>query len=124
MNATSATAPEAPSAGVEIPHWGYWVTLLPGLALLTTLSLSDSAYKLWCERVTTLFPRPLLHVLLAGAAMAHVGEAIAAYRIATKAGLLSDRAGWTLQTFVLGFPSLGLLRKRAAAVAAAKTPAP
>lgn len=120
MNATPATASDATSAGVECPHWAYWATLLPGLSLLTALSLSDTAYELWCKHVTTVFPRGLLHVLLVGAAAAHVGEAIAAYRIATRAGLLADRLGWTLQTFAIGFPSLNLLRRRAAAVTAAK----
>lgn len=100
---------------VDRPHWAYWTSILFGMSLLALLALHDDTYAAWCTHVTTVFSRPLLRVLLIGAVAAHVGEAAYAYSLASRARLLNTRIGWTLQTLVLGFPSLRLLLRRARA---------
>ncbi len=83
------------------------------MSLLAVLALWDGAYAWWAAQVTTLFPQPLLRVLLLGAVAAHVGEGLYAYRLAARLGLAQSQRGWLVQTLILGFPSLRLLLRRA-----------
>jgi Domain of unknown function (DUF4499) len=53
-------------------------------------------------------PRSTLRALLAGTAVIHLAEALAAGRMATRRGLAPGP--WRLQTLVVGFPSLRALR--------------
>ncbi len=96
---------------VERPPLGWWIAILAGLGLNAWVGFSDSAYAIWCSYVTAVFPQALLRNIFLAAVVVHVGEALYAWRLATQAGLRTA-AGWTLQTFVLGFPSLGRLRRR------------
>lgn len=57
-------------------------------------------------------PRWLLAPLLAWAVLEHVRKALLALRAAERAGLHQSSLGWGWQTFLLGFPSLALLRRR------------
>jgi hypothetical protein len=102
---------------VERPHLGWWVSILLGMGLTSTLACSEQAYALWAEHVTGLLPRSLIQKIFAVAWLLHVGEALYARKLAKELDY-SDEAtrGWTFQTFLLGFPSLSkLLRRRAAA---------
>lgn len=104
------SAPPRPS--FESPHVGWFVAILPAMALLTVLALSGAARAVWEARVTTALSPAFFQVVCAAAWIAHVGEALYARRLATRIG--SERAAaWTLQTFLLGFPSLRLLIARA-----------
>lgn len=114
MPDTMAPAPSPVADQVERPHFIWWSSILFGMSLLAVLALSDDAYALWARRVTTLFPQPLLRVMLVGAVAAHVGEGLYAYRLAGRLGLVGSQLGWAVQTLLLGFPSLRLLRRRAA----------
>lgn len=98
---------------VERPHFLWWASIVFGMSLLSVLALWNGAYAWWATRVTTLFPQPLLRVLLVGALAAHVGEGLYAYRLAARLGLVHSQRGWLLQTLILGFPSLRLLLRRA-----------
>jgi hypothetical protein len=56
---------------------------------------------------------PLAFIVCCAAWIAHVGEAAYAYSICRKLHLTNaDTLKWTVQTFVLGFPSLGLLKAK------------
>ena len=54
-------------------------------------------------------PREVLQALLAATAVIHATEAVAAGRMARRRGL--SPAGWRVQTFVVGFPSLLAMRR-------------
>ena len=92
-----------------------WFLLLDGgIVLLVRLAFNRPAYERALEvSGNRLPPREVLYALLAGTAVIHVGEALAAGRMARRRGL-SPR-GWRLQTFIVGFPSLRTLRRAAAA---------
>ncbi|TNE44606.1 MAG: DUF4499 domain-containing protein [Deltaproteobacteria bacterium] len=92
------------------PHWGWWLTLDGGLLFLGVLTFSPTAYKWWSQTVTTLFSPTFLLWLFVAAVMAHVVEAVVAWRWCREANI-SETWAWTFQTFLLGFPSLGLLRR-------------
>jgi hypothetical protein len=93
----------------------FWFLLLDGgIVLLTRLALSRPAYDRAGEMSgNVLPPRETLQGLLVATAVIHVGEAVAADRMARRRGL-SPR-GWRLQTLIVGFPSLRALRKTAPA---------
>ena len=89
---------------VERPALGWWVAVCGGLGLLFFLAFTPAG------RLFPLLPRPLLRTIALIAIALHVGEAAYAHKLAKEAGL--DVNGWTLQTLVLGYPSLRLLLKR------------
>lgn len=98
---------------VERPHLGWWVAIPGGFGLIALLALSPSAYAFWREHVSAALSRGTLAALFVGAVLIHVGEALYARALARHAGLTASAGAWTLQTFLLGFPSLRLLRGRA-----------
>ena len=94
------------------PSWLWFVLLDGGIVILARLVFSDGAYRRAAELSNgALPPRRALRALLATTAVIHAAEAIAAGRMARRRGLAP--AGWRLQTFVVGFPSLLALRKNA-----------
>ncbi|MBK7971800.1 MAG: DUF4499 domain-containing protein [Deltaproteobacteria bacterium] len=99
---------------VERPHIGWWISIFLGMGLTTALAVSDGVYGWWHEHVTTLLSQGLIQVIAVAAWAAHVGEGIAAHRLASRLGPGTDVMGWAIQTTLLGFPSLKLLKKRAA----------
>ncbi|MFN7956342.1 MAG: DUF4499 domain-containing protein [bacterium] len=98
---------------VERPHAGWWISIFLGMGLTTLLAVSAGAYGWWHDHVTTLLPRVLVQVIAVAAWAAHLGEGIAAYRLARRLGPTTDAWGWFLQTAALGFPSFRLLKQRA-----------
>ena len=105
----------AQAARIDRPHLGWWVTVLAGMVLLAVLAFDASAYSAWCAKVTTVLPQRLLQGIFIAALATHIGEAAYAFRLASRCGLRENAGGWFLQTFLLGYPSLRLLRRRAAA---------
>ena len=91
-----------------------WFLLLDGgIVLLVQLAFNRPAYDRALEASgNRLPPREVLYSLLAATAVIHVGEALAAGRMARRRGL-SPR-GWRLQTLIVGFPSLRALRRTTA----------
>ena len=80
---------------------------------LAVLSGGGDAYDAVTRRSPVpLPPRRVLRVILAGAVVIHVTEAVAAGRHARRRGL--PARGWALQTLAVGFPSLLVLRRAAA----------
>ncbi len=96
------------------PSWLWFLLLDGGIVVLTRLALDKTAYDKASEMAgDALPPREVLQVLLAGTALIHAGEALAAGRMARRRGL--PARGWRLQTFIVGFPSLLALRRSAPA---------
>jgi hypothetical protein len=105
MNDKTATSP------VVRPHWRWFALLDGGLVLLCAVSFSDGAYGCLKGVGSERLPRQAaLRLLLGGAVVIHVVEAMAAARGAQSRGL--SVRGWTSQTLVVGFPSLLVLRRQ------------
>ncbi len=84
--------------------------------MLGLLAVHPGAYSAWCERVTAAFTQGVLRVIFALALLTHLAEAVYALRLARRAGLGSSAVGWCVQTVMLGYPSLRLLRRRVGAI--------
>ncbi len=104
---------------VERPHASWWLSILSGLGLLALVGYDDAAYAWWTAHVGGALSQPFLKRVFIAAVVTHVGEATYAYRLAQRSGCAAAAWGWFRQTLVLGFPSLRLLRRRVATVAAA-----
>ena len=101
---------KASRSGLVRPSLFWFLLLDGGILLMIQLVLSQQAYdRLNGLTGEKLPPRSTLRALLAGTAVIHVAEALAAGRAATRRGLAPGR--WRIQTFVVGFPSLLALRK-------------
>jgi hypothetical protein len=96
---------------VERPPLGWWIGILGGLGFNALVGFNDGAYAMWCSYVTSFLSQGLIRFIFVAGVAAHVGEAIYAWRIARQAGLRTA-GGWALQTFLIGFPSLGRLQQR------------
>ncbi len=101
-----------PKRGVSLPHWGWWLSILPGLVLLGVLALWAPAYAWWAGHVTTFFSPVFLQSLFVAACLIHVMEAGYAYLLCQRAQHDIPQWGWFVQTLFLGFPSLLLLRRK------------
>src|SRR5262245_34048768 len=99
---------------VDRPAFGCWAAILGGLGLLGVLGLHPGAYALWTRHVTGVFSQAQLFRVFVVAYVVHIGEAMWARRLALRSGLHASANGWAFQTFLIGFPSLRLLRVRAA----------
>ncbi len=99
---------------IERPHIGWWVAILGGLAFNAVVGFDAGAYAWWCAHVTTALSQPLVRNIFIAAVAAHIAEATYAARLAQRAG--DSVPGWFVQTLLLGFPSLRLLRRRAQAL--------
>lgn len=92
------------------PSWGWFALLDGGLAALAVLALSERAHTKVTEDIG--FPIPSqkrCQSILLGAAVVHVAEGLAAGPMARRRGI--SPKGWRVQSLVVGFPSLRLLRR-------------
>jgi hypothetical protein len=100
----------AKNARVVRPSWAWFALLDGGLVALAALSAQDGLHARVSEALPTPLPqRSTLRKILIVAVGLHVGEGAVAARMARRRGL--PVKGWALQTFVVGFPSLGKLRR-------------
>ena len=99
---------------VDRPHLGWWIAVLGGMGFLALLAIQPDAYAVWCVRVTAGLSQELLRGILVAAIVTHLAEAVYALRLAQHAGRAETAAGWFLQTLMLGYPSLRLLRRQIA----------
>ena len=103
---------KAKGTGVVRPSLFWFLLLDGGIVVLVRLAFNRPAYDRALEvSGNRLPPREVLYTLVAATAAIHVGEALAAGRMARRRGL-SPR-GWRLQTLIVGFPSLRALRRAA-----------
>jgi hypothetical protein len=101
---------------VDRPALGWWVAILGGLGLLGVLGMHAGAYAVWARYVTGLFSQTQLFRIFVLSYVIHLGEALWARRLARRSGLHASANGWAFQTFLIGFPSLRLLRARGAQI--------
>lgn len=95
---------------VTRPHWLWFLLLDGGIVLLIQFVRNPGQYEQVRARAGGRMPsQRVVQGLLAGTAVIHTAEAVAAGRMAAKRGL--PRSGWMAQTFVVGFPSLLKLRQ-------------
>lgn len=92
-----------------VAHPLWWISILFGMVLTGVLALSDAGFSLWSESITTAISRQLIQQIFGAAVFLHVLEATVAYRLALKLGHQKSAVAWGLQTFMLGYPSLGKL---------------
>jgi hypothetical protein len=101
--------PKASARRVVRPHPGWFALLDGGLVALGALAASEQAHRTMNKVAPAPLPsRKVLQGILAGALAIHVGEALAAARLARRKG--QPVLGWALQTLVVGFPSLLALK--------------
>ncbi|PAV58189.1 hypothetical protein WR25_11792 [Diploscapter pachys] len=104
----------------RVPKWYWWVIIPFGLwinfmAWWNPMFLKTSpclpVIGKTAAWIAETFP---MFVIFANiiAVILHVGEAAYAYKLTGDAGLNDDtRKKWTLQTFIIGFPSLKMLKE-------------
>jgi hypothetical protein len=102
---------------VDHPHPIWWALVLGGLTILAWQGFSAPFYAWWTGHINPLPGQSFMRWLFIACAPIHIFEAIYCYRLARRLGLRRSAAGWSAQTFFLGFPSTRLLRKRLAAAA-------
>lgn len=92
------------------PHWGWWLAIIGGMALTVLIAYNSYAYHIWQARVTALIPQEWFQWVWWAALAAHAGEAVYALLICRRRRLATTLQ-WALQTFLLGYPSLRLLKQ-------------
>ena len=97
---------------LEHPALGWWVAILAGLATNAVVAFDSGAYAWWCTHVTPVLSQGVVQAIFIAAIVTHVAEATYALRLAQRNGLGDRAGGWFVQTLLLGFPSLRLLRQR------------
>jgi hypothetical protein len=114
-------APDSVSTGaaesrdaVERPALVWWVLVLGGLTILWFDGSNPAFYAWWATHVNPLPSQAVLFWVFVACIPVHAGEALYVCMAAPPAGLVQSRWAWTLQTFLLGYPSTRLFRKRAA----------
>jgi dehydrogenase/reductase SDR family protein 7B len=85
------------------PAFIWWFLILLGMTTLGVLTFNEVAFSAW-----PVLPRPVLVGIWWLAVVLHVLEAGIAFTLAAQS---RHRLAWTLQTFLLGYPSLRLLRR-------------
>ncbi len=104
---TTAVASDQPSAfdRFERPALVWYLLFEPGIAAMVVLSVSDRAYAAAAELVPVP-PRQVIRALAVGTVVLHVGESIAAYRMARHRGMNGSARRWAVDAAIVGFPSL------------------
>ena len=94
------------------PAWFWWLLILPGMTLVAVLAASPVATAQWQELSRLPLSQTVYQWIWWAAVLAHIGEGAYAWRLAGQGAEAPRRAAWALQTLVLGYPSLRLLRRR------------
>jgi hypothetical protein len=99
----------------ERPSLGWSVAVVVGLGALGLVAFVPAAYGWWAAHVTTAISRAVLQIVFAGAVLTHMAEAFYAMHLVRRLGLETETNRWFWQTVLLGYPSLGILMRRARA---------
>jgi len=115
-----AITPEQPvghgaPAHVERPALGWWVSILSGMTLLGLVASNDRTWRWWSTHMTAAIPRSAFRSLFRAAVATHIVESAIAVRVAERDGRHAATLAWGAQALLLGYPSLGLLRRSATA---------
>eukprot|EP00698_Gefionella_okellyi_P005976 TRINITY_DN15417_c0_g1_i1.p1 TRINITY_DN15417_c0_g1~~TRINITY_DN15417_c0_g1_i1.p1 ORF type:complete len:125 (+),score=22.22 TRINITY_DN15417_c0_g1_i1:69-443(+) len=104
----------------QTPTFWWFLLLDGGLGLLAAISLNDTAYTWFVRSVLDvvgaafLFPRWLVRGIALAATVVHIAEAIFVFATARQVGMKRTGWLWTLQTLIVGFPSLMLFNAQRA----------
>ncbi len=97
------------SSDVVRPSWAWFALLDGGLVALSLLACSETAHQRAVEVSPVPIPsQPWCRSILFGAVIVHIAEGVAAGSMARRRGV--SPKGWRLQSLIVGFPSLRLLR--------------
>lgn len=100
-----------PSTPVERPAVRAWAGVLGGMSAFGVVAFNETVWERWHAAVPWI-PRWVYQAGFATAVAEHVRKAAVANRLASSAGMgAPQRAAWTRQTLLLGFPSLRLLKQ-------------
>ena len=97
---------------IEKPNAIWWLLIVPPMALLAVLAASPESAQQWREASHLPLTQGVYQWIFALAMLAHAGEAAFAWRLASRSAQAPLRAAWSLQTLILGYPSLRLLLAR------------
>ncbi|MEZ5507847.1 MAG: DUF4499 domain-containing protein [Gammaproteobacteria bacterium] len=95
------------------PHPGWWIAIIGGMSLTGWIAFSATGYQLWSEGLTAHLPQGIFQWIFWLASAVHLLEAMYAYRLAQRSSI-GHAGAWALQTLVLGYASLHLLRRATA----------
>jgi hypothetical protein len=87
------------------PHPAWFIVVHSGLTTMAVMSMSQGAYDAISKRVPVP-SRKVVQAVWVATGVAHVGEAIAAYRLARARGMTTSAPRWARETLFLGFPVL------------------
>ena len=105
---------------VEPPALYWWVAIIGGLTLLGFQGLHDGFYNWWITNMHGLPGQNVMAWIFVACLPIHIFEAVYVYRVANHLGMVKSAMGWAVQTFILGYPSTHLIRKRAKAMGVSK----
>ena len=105
---------------VDPPALYWWVAIIGGLTLLAFQGLSTEFYTWWVANMHPLPSQNIMAWILVACLPIHIFEAVYVYRVAQHLGMPNSAMGWAVQTFILGYPSTHLIRKRAKAMGVSK----
>ena len=101
---------------MERPKAIWWLLIVPPMTLLAVLSVSAQSVVWWREWSHLPLSQVVYQWIFVLSTVTHVAEASYAWRLASRGPQAPLRFAWTLQTFLLGYPSLRLLRARVRSV--------
>ena len=105
---------------VDAPALHWWASIIGGLTLLGFQGLHTEFYTWWVANMHALPAQNVMAWIFVACLPIHLYEAVYVYRVAQHIGMPKSAMGWAVQTFVLGYPSTHLIRKRAKAMGASK----
>jgi hypothetical protein len=103
-------APAPPPPRVQRPALAWWLLIVPPMTLLGVLSASAAQAARWREATHLPLGQAMYQWIFGLALLAHAGEALHAWRLASATAHAPVRGGWCFQTLLLGYPSLRLLQ--------------
>jgi len=98
---------------LDRPHVAWWLLVGGGLTVLGLQAFSAPFYAWWVSHVNPLPGQLAMRWILFACFPIHVYEALYVHARARKLGMHRSKMAWTVQTFLLGYPSTHLFRKRA-----------
>ena len=105
---------------VDAPALHWWISIIGGLTLLGFQGLNAEFYNWWVANMHALPGQNVMAWIFVACLPIHIYEAVYVYRVAQHLGMPKSAMGWAVQTFVLGYPSTHLIRKRAKAMGVSK----
>lgn len=97
------------NTSIRMPHWGWWIAIIGGMSLTAWIGFTATGYQQWSGTITGVLPQTLFQWIFWLAILTHVLEAGYAFRFA-RSNRIENPELWAMQTFLLGYPSIRLLK--------------